>query len=399
MRGITDTAFFLLVLIYWMLTILAWISIRRCFKSLITLHNKTFTYLYFGLGIIQSIIFVVLFRYLPSSRAIHFYSLYFYFNGVFATDIFIKIPLTISTLFSLVSHNTLNRYKISCMGIILSSGMLLTFFWGIIIGPGTLGKSEVSLEFGNLPEAFDGFRIVQFSDTHFGSFHRRRMLKKMAEINNEFSPDIVVFTGDLVNNIASEAGKWSAILRSFNSEYGKYAILGNHDYGDYSKWKTPQLKAANFSLIKKAYNDCGFQLLNNESETIVYGGESIYITGVENWGRPPFHQYADLKKAECGVPDNTFRILLAHDPAYWESKIISDCRYPLCLSGHTHGFQWGIKLAGIQFSMIYFIRKYWGGLYENEGRFLYVNRGTGFIGMPVRIDMPAEITLIKLKRK
>jgi predicted MPP superfamily phosphohydrolase len=201
-----------------------------------------------------------------------------------------------------------------------------------------------------------------------------------------------------VNNQAEEALDRIGYLDSFTAVTGKYAIRGNHDYGDYSGRKDSIRKAVHFAEIGRILQSAGFHLLENESAKIESGRDSIYLVGVGNWGHPPFPRYTDLEKAETAIPDEAFRILLSHDPAFWDLKIRNDRRYPLCLSGHTHGFQWGIRFAGIQTTLFQLAGKQWGGLVKEENRYLYINRGTGIIGMALRIDMPAEITLITLRK-
>ena len=224
------------------------------------------------------------------------------------------------------------------------------------------------------------------------------MFRRAIRENNRFKPDILVFTGDLVNNFAYETERWKGEFQEFDAPY-KFAISGNHDYGDYYRWPDKNLKEENYRGILTAIDEFGFELLSNRSYAIVRSSDTVYVTGVENWGHPPFPQYADLGKALKDVPAGAFKILLTHDPAHWEAEIMNKGNFPLTLSGHSHGLQWGIKPAGIEFSLIYLSRITWAGLYENQGNYLYVNRGLGTIGIPMRIDMPAEITFFILRKK
>ena len=176
-----------------------------------------------------------------------------------------------------------------------------------------------------------------------------------------------------------------------------YSILGNHDYGDYTNWESPDEKRRNFELIKSLHAKTGFTLLNNESNILRRGEDSIFIAGVENWGHSPFPQYADIEKALQGISPEDFTLFMTHDPAHWESKVEGKRNIELTLSGHTHGLQWGIKTAGVPFSLACFTRKYWGGLYRNGQAVLYVNTGLGMVGVPWRIDMAPEITVFTLK--
>jgi hypothetical protein len=257
---------------------------------------------------------------------------------------------------------------------------------------------EYTLTFRNLPPSFDGLRIVQFSDTHLGSFRMTKLLTRFSAVAERFEPDLVLFTGDLVNNYGMEASRYSDEFRQFTSSLGNFAVLGNHDYGDYTIWSDSIDKVMNFNQIKSEFRNMGFRLLCNESIQLVRNNDSLFIAGLENPGHQPFTDYADKEMAARQITDGSFCILLCHDPGLWDTDIIKDSRFSLTLSGHTHGLQWGIYPAGIRLSPGMMIRKSWGGLYRKDDRYLYVNRGTGVVGMFFRIDMPAEITLLTLKR-
>jgi hypothetical protein len=209
---------------------------------------------------------------------------------------------------------------------------------------------------------------------------------------------MVLFTGDLVNNLANETKDWETVFRPITSGRESFSILGNHDYGNYSVWDDNQMKVQNFKEIVDAHQRLGFKILNNQNAKIIRGNDSIYIAGVENWGHPPFPQYANLEQALEGIPSNSFTILLSHDPAHWDEVIKKRNDIRLTLSGHTHGMQWGISRAGFRFSLSYFTRQNWGGLYKFENNYLYVNSGLGMVAIPWRINMPAEITVIELQR-
>jgi len=223
-------------------------------------------------------------------------------------------------------------------------------------------------------------------------------MAETVQILTKIDPDLLLFTGDLVNNFSDEIKGFEPILKQLPALYGKYAILGNHDYGDYSAWPDSMAKQKNLELIKLGLTDAGFTLLLNQWEKIAVKDTSFSLIGVENWGHPPFPQYANLDAAMNGIPDNSFKILMSHDPAHWKSIVIPQTAIQLTLSGHTHGAQFGIKIAGIEFSPIYFIQKNWGGLYQADNQKLYVNRGLGTIGFPGRIGMQPEITLLTLYR-
>ncbi|GAB1452371.1 hypothetical protein MASR2M47_24270 [Draconibacterium sp.] len=223
------------------------------------------------------------------------------------------------------------------------------------------------------------------------------MLKVQSE-TNKIDPDIILFTGDLVNNFSNELIGWDSIFKGITQNRDCFSILGNHDYGNYTTWKSEAEKIENFNQIVSGNKTFGFRLLNNEHVKLKTKTDSIYIVGVENWGHPPFPQYANIEKAVAGIPKDAFKILMTHDPAHWDEVIKYRGDFGFTISGHTHGMQWGIMRAGITFSLIYFTRQKWGGLYKFNDSYLYVNTGLGTVGIPWRINMPAEITVFTLKR-
>ena len=250
-----------------------------------------------------------------------------------------------------------------------------------------------------LPEAFNGYKIIHISDLHLGSFnYRYRILERAVNIINELEADIIFFTGDLVNNYAWELNGWDKVLKKLLAKTAKYAILGNHDYGDYSKWDSPEAKSENFEEIKSFYDKIDFKLLLNESVTLKRDNQEIAIAGVENWGLPPFRQDGDLLNALNNIEDIPFKILLSHDPTHWDEEVIKYTDVALTLSGHTHGMQAGINIMGKQWSPIKYKYKRWAGLYTVENQNLYVTRGLGWLGFPGRMGMRPEITLITLKK-
>lgn len=286
---------------------------------------------------------------------------------------------------------------------ILTGAFVLSVSVFIVILVGTFFKlqqieiHEVDLYFDDLPTQLDGFRVVQVSDIHLGTFNKEtQIIQKAVLISNSLSPDLFLFTGDVVNNFGEEIIGYESYLSAFSGKYGKFAILGNHDYGDYYQWPDSLAKKQNLELIKNGLIKSGFQLLLNQSIKIEVKDTSFTLIGVENWGHKPFPQYADLNKAMLNVPGKSFKILMSHDPAHWDAVVVPKTDIPLTLSGHTHGGQFGVKIAGIEFSPIYFIQKYWGGLYKVDNQYLYVNRGLGEIGFAGRVEMRPEITLLVL---
>lgn len=257
-----------------------------------------------------------------------------------------------------------------------------------------------NIAFSSLPSSFHGLRIVQLSDIHVGSFnYRYKILERAVQKVNQLQPDYIFITGDLVNNYAWELRGWEAVLKKLKAKKEKYAILGNHDYGDYSTWESKQAKQDNFDGIKQFYYDIGFKLLLNDAEIISEHGEQIAIIGVENWGNKPFKQYGDLQKSIENVVTIPFKILLSHDPTHWREEVQGKTNIALTLSGHTHGMQAGFQYKKRQWSPIKYKYKHWAGLYRIEDQYLYVNRGLGWLGFPGRLGMRPEITLLELERK
>jgi len=324
----------------------------------------------------------------------------FFYLVIFLTliNVFPKLILSVFYLISLpfkLRKNNISKI-ISLSGVILSSGIFLIFIYGLTLGRKIIHTEKVNIEIPCLPYELSGLKIIQVSDFHLGSFQQPEFMNRLAKKINSLDPDLLFFTGDVVNNFASEMDGFEASLKKMNARYGKFAILGNHDYGDYSYWGSPEKKKENQLRIDQNTEDAGFILLRNSSIKIVYRNTSFFILGVENWGIPPSPQYADMGKAMSNIPDDAFKILLSHDPQYWTSKVIPDTNIPLTLSGHTHGGQFSFKFAGISFSPIYFTQKKWKGLYHKDNQYLYVNSGIGCVGFPGRIDMNPEITVITL---
>jgi uncharacterized protein len=399
MRSISFEIVIGFLLIYSLLSILVYknISVLTALKRRLGRFLRT---AYIASTILVALFFILLFVYPGNTRQAGTYMYYFLFNVVLTADILCKMVMAVCSLPYWIMR--LFRFKVReflMAGIILSTGILLSIFFGAFIGRNQLRVVTKEISFRELPVSFDGLRVVHLSDIHLGSIYTPGLLERTVTKVNELSPDLLVFTGDLVNNFSYETKGWEPLFSAFRAGMGKYAILGNHDYGDYSEWQNNDLKAANFQEVTEAYAQFGFRLLRNESADIVKGVDTLRLVGVENWGHPPFPQYADLKKALQKVPEQRFAILMTHDPAHWNSPDVTKEKIELTLSGHTHGLQWGIKPAGIEFSLMALINKYWGGLYERNGSFLYVNRGIGTIGLVFRLDMAAEITLLTLRRK
>tara|TARA_R110002051_G_scaffold159536_3_gene230957 strand:- start:20385 stop:21614 length:1230 start_codon:yes stop_codon:yes gene_type:complete len=260
---------------------------------------------------------------------------------------------------------------------------------------------KYSLEFEDLPDAFDGYQITQISDVHSGSFDNREKIAYAIDLINKQESDVLFFTGDLVNNKTEEMHPWKDLFTSLEAKDGKYSILGNHDYGDYVDWDSEEEKEQNLEDLKQLQKEIGFDLLLNDSRYLTRGADKIALLGVENWGRGGFKKAGDLTKAAKNIKKDDFKILLSHDPSHWEDVVLKDdYHYHLTLSGHTHGMQFGIEIPGwLKWSPVQWRYTYWAGVYKELGQFINVNRGFGFLGYPGRVGIWPEITVITLKKK
>lgn len=275
-----------------------------------------------------------------------------------------------------------------------------SFLYGITIGKYNFKVIKQTLFFSDLPDAFDGTTITHISDVHSGSFDDAEKIQYAIDLINEQNSDMVLFTGDIVNTHATEMDPWIDTFKGIhNPKFGKFSILGNHDYGEYVDWPSKQDKAQNFENIKAIHDKIDFKLLLNEHVKIKKDNQELAIVGVENWGRK-FGERGDLSLASKGLSKEDFKIVMSHDPSHWDEKIQhDDNHYHLTLSGHTHGFQFGIEIPGwIKWSPVQYVYKQWAGLYENAGRYIYVNRGFGFHAYPGRVGIMPEITVIELKK-
>ena len=248
-----------------------------------------------------------------------------------------------------------------------------------------------------IPAAFHGLRIVQISDLHLGSYGGDpSIVHHGIDLINAEDPDLVLFTGDLVNDFAEEAEPYIAEFARLKPRLGKFSILGNHDYSDYARWDDAGAKAANLQRLKTIHAEMGFTLMLDEHRALDLDGQRIGLLGVQNWGRR-FQQYGDLSKTMRGSEDYPYRILMSHDPTHWEDQVLGT-GIDLTLSGHTHGAQFGVKLGSTTYSPAQWAYRFWAGHYTQGAQQLYVNRGFGFIGFPGRVGMPPEITVLELVR-
>jgi uncharacterized protein len=274
-----------------------------------------------------------------------------------------------------------------------------TMAYGIISGAHDYRVKRLTVKLPNLPKSFDGIKLAQISDIHSGSFFNKTAVKGGVEMLMNEKPDLVFFTGDLVNNETTEVRDYIDIFNKVKAPLGVYSVTGNHDYGDYKPWTTQEAKQKNFKNLIQAHKLLGYDLLMNEHRFVEVGGEKIAILGNENWGGGRFAKYGKLNEAYNGTEEAPVKLLLSHDPSHWDAQVRK--LYPdidMMFAGHTHGFQFGVEIGNFKWSPSQYAYKQWAGLYQEDKQYLYVNRGFGYLGYPGRIGMPPELTIIELKR-
>ena len=322
---------------------------------------------------------------------------------LFSEDIFRILSGGYQKMFGTAKEFTFpeRRRFLSILAMGIAAIPFSALLYGMYKGKYNFKVLKYNLEFDDLPEAFHNYQITQISDVHSGSFDDRKKIEYAIDLVNRQKSDVLLFTGDMVNNKSEEMHPWSELFATLKAKDGKFSILGNHDYGDYIDWNTPEEKMKNLEDLKILQKSIGFDLLLNESRYLEKDGAKIALIGVENWGRGGFKKAGDLNKAKANVAKDDFKILMSHDPSHWEDIVIhDDYHYHLTLSGHTHGMQFGIEIPGwIKWSPIKWRYKYWAGVYEELGQYINVNRGFGFLGYPGRVGIWPEITVITLKKK
>lgn len=292
------------------------------------------------------------------------------------------------------------RKFISQLALTLAAIPFTSLLYGMTKGKYNFKVIHQPVFYPDLPDDFDGFKITQISDVHSGSFDDEEKIKYAIDLINQQDADMILFTGDIVNTHATEMHPWIEIFKGIKPyPFGKYSVLGNHDYGEYVTWPSQKEKDENFQAIKNLYGQIDFKLLLNEHTKIKKGNSEIALIGVENWGKN-FKQAGDLNKASEGLTKEDFKILMSHDPSHWEYEVKNhEKHFHLTLSGHTHGLQFGIEIPGVfKWSPVEYVYKQWAGLYENLGRYVYVNRGFGFHAYPGRVGIMPEITVFELKK-
>ncbi len=291
------------------------------------------------------------------------------------------------------------RIVVSKLALSLAAIPFTSVLYGMMRGKYNYQVIEHTLFFDDLPDAFDGYKITHLSDIHSGSFDDAEKIAHGMELINQQKSDVILFTGDLVNNLAEEMDPWISHFSMLKARDGKFSVLGNHDYGEYIQWNSSKEKEVNFQAVKDIHPKMGFQLLLNDSVYLEKGTDKIALVGIENWGTR-FKKAGDLKLASEKIKKEDFKILMSHDPSHWDAEVKNhNNNYHLTLSGHTHGMQFGIEIPGIKWSPVQYIYKQWAGIYDFKNRYINVNRGFGFLAFPGRVGIWPEISVITLKKK
>ena len=374
----------------------------------------TFGYLVISIGV--SIVFLAGLSSFGSARGMtpfHEWMLSLFLTFLI-TKIFFVLVLFLGDIgrffYGMISHFTKNksaasqpffparRRFISEAAIFVAAFPFTGLLYGMFKGKYDYRVHRQTLHFNDLPEAFDGFTITQISDIHSGSFDNKAAVQRGIDLAKAQKSDLFVFTGDLVNNAAWEIEPYLADFAELKAPHGQFSILGNHDYGDYIQWASEAEKAANHNKLKEHHAALGYRLMLNENRMIEKGGQKIALIGVENWGRD-FIKRGNLDEALKGVDKNAFKILLSHDPTHWEDQVRHHpTTIHLTLAGHTHGAQFGVETAGFRWSPVQYKYLNWAGLINHKNRYLYVNRGFGFLAFSGRLGIWPEVTVITLKK-
>ncbi len=369
-------------ILYWTLCILSLASFLL-FPYIVNPYFKQYIFS-IGIGWVLTQIFMVLFFLVDDLR-----------RGAFWT--MGQVASSVGAKFLSTEKGIPRSTFLSWLGVGLSS----TLFLSLLYGFGNkykyrLVKKKIALN--GLPASFKGFKIIHISDIHSGSLKDQEAVMKGIAMIQKQNADLILFTGDLVNDRATEMKDWMGVFGQMKAPYGVYSTLGNHDYGDYVRWDTPEAKKQNLQDLKKVHLDLGWRLLMNENVLIKKNDDSIRLVGIENWGaKARFPKYGKMELAMQGVDAKEVVVLLSHDPSHWEAEVIPNyTNVQLMLSGHTHGMQFGLENPYFKWSPVQWVYKQWAGHYKNDSQQLYVNRGFGFLGYPGRVGILPEITLIEL---
>jgi predicted MPP superfamily phosphohydrolase len=390
-KALTDsyspTARKVLYFLYWTLTVVAVASFASTFLFSFEKWNRILRLIFIGV------------------ISVSFFTKFFFMFFVLIDDIQRLIRWTIQKIAGLFSNEpvstgdpiTRSEFLLKA-GVVAATVPLVGMTWGIISGAHDYRVRRQKIVLKNLPSQFHGLKIVQLSDIHSGSFYNKTAVTGGVEMAMKEKGDIVFFTGDLVNNEASEMKNYRDIFDKIKAPLGVYSVLGNHDYGDYAQWSSPEAKIENLRVLKNIHKEMGWDLLMNEHRMLEMGGDKIAILGIENWGaKGNFPKYGKMKEAYRNTDDASVKLLLSHDPSHWDAQVRKEYKdIDIAFAGHTHGMQFGIENKFIKWSPVQYMYEQWAGLYKEGNQHLYVNRGFGFIGFPGRIGMLPEITVIEL---
>ena len=373
-------------------------------------QNFKIFYLVSSFLIIGNFFYQIFSRGFDSSSSFFSYSLGL-FLSLFCFQLVVISILIVEDFFRLISFisSSLNKSEniipnrrkfVSQIALISGAIPFVGLIFGMIYGKYNYRVFKYEMDFDDLPESFDGFKITHISDIHSGSLDNIEKVKYGIDLINQQQSDVILFTGDLVNNKSNELEKWKDIFKLMEAPLGKFSILGNHDYGDYYDWKSKDEKINDFKKFIDYQENMGFKLLMNESIYLEKNEEKIAILGSENWGRG-FKKEGDLDKMISKINKDDFKILMTHDPSHWEEKVLNHkSRFQLTLSGHTHGMQFGIEIPGlIKWSPVKWRYKQWAGIYKMDKKILNVNRGFGYLAYPGRLGIYPEISVITLRRR
>lgn len=376
----------------------------------VSYQNFKIFYLVSSFFIIGNFFYQIFSRGFDSSSSFFSYSLGL-FLSLFCFQLVVISVLIVEDFFRLISFisSSLNKSEniipnrrkfVSQIALISGAIPFVGLIFGMIYGKYNYRVFKYEMDFDDLPKSFDGFKITHISDIHSGSLDNIEKVKYGIDLINQQKSDVILFTGDLVNNKSNELEKWKDIFKLMEAPLGKFSILGNHDYGDYYDWKSKDEKINDFKKFMDYQENMGFKLLMNESIYLEKNEEKIAILGSENWGRG-FKKEGDLDKMISKINKDDFKILMTHDPSHWEEKVLNHkSRFQLTLSGHTHGMQFGIEIPGlIKWSPVKWRYKQWAGIYKKDKKILNVNRGFGYLAYPGRLGIYPEISVITLRRR
>ena len=379
----------LYTIIYWSLSAIALAALLIVPRLETTDHNKLF----------KAVVFIMVFAFFMAKVIA---SLFFFIDDIrrslqWAAGKFFSKNNEISEIAGETGDRITRSSFLTWLGVASGGALFSSFIYGFT-NKYNYQVRNVKLSFDNLPQSFKGLKIVQLSDIHTGSFTNLNAVNRGIDLVLQQNPDVILFTGDLVNNKCDEVSAYQKIFSRLNAPMGVYSILGNHDYGDYASWPDDAAKTKNLDTLKQIHADMGWRLLLDEHVPLQKNNKQIGLIGVQNIsGRGRFHSYGSMQKAMQGAENYPFKMLMSHDPSHWDTEVST--KYPdvdLTLSGHTHGMQFGVEIPGFRWSPVQYVYKHWAGLYEQANQKLYVNRGFGFIGYPGRVGILPEITVIEL---